>query len=134
MGSHSTEISVPARWTEFPRLVAATDAWAAAAGLAGLSVQRLQLALEELFTNTLEHGFGAENGSLVRLEISCQGNRLTLRYRDEAPPFDTSLPRPQAPDELRVGGYGLNVLRTMALAFRYRRADGANETEIEFLV
>ncbi|MBK7898274.1 MAG: ATP-binding protein [Azonexus sp.] len=134
MGSHSTEISVPARWTEFPRLVAATDAWAAAAGFAGLPVQRLQLALEELFTNTLEHGFGAENDSRVSLALSMEGSRLTLRYRDAAPPFDTSLTRPQVPDELRVGGYGLNVLRTMAHAFRYRRVAGANETEIEFLL
>ncbi len=132
MPRHSTEISVPARLTELPRLLAAVQALADVAGLAELASGRLQFAVEELFINTLDHGFGGESDSPVTVSLSVDAAGATLCYCDRAPAFDTRLSTVAADDRERVGGYGLHILRTLASAFRYRNEGGANRTEIEF--
>ena len=132
MVAHSTEISVPARLTELPCLLAAVDAWAAIVGIPPIAVQRIHFAVEELFTNTVDHGFRAESDLPVTLALAADGGGITLRYVDRAPPFDTSRVPDLAPEAEHIGGYGLKVVQTMASAFRYRFANGANETEIEF--
>ena len=51
-------------------------------------VRRIELALEELFTNTVRHGYCRECDSPVWLEAIASPGELRLVYQDAAPAFD----------------------------------------------
>lgn len=136
MHAHSTEISVFARYDELPRLQGQIASWSEAVGLSVDCTYRLQIVIEELFTNTVAHGYCCECGSDVTVCLQCTDSELCLHYSDEGPPFDTlddSTRRP--PESLpgdRIGGLGRELLIGLSKAIRYRRAEGRNITELRF--
>jgi serine/threonine-protein kinase RsbW len=80
-------------------------------GLEPAAVYAVQLAVDEAFTNIIEHAYGGE--SLDQIECSCQmvGGDLEVTLLDCGKPFDPSLvPEPNLTAELEereVGGIGL---------------------------
>ena len=53
-------------------------------------VSRIRITVEELFSNTIKYGYGAECDRPVRLHLGAEPV-LTLTYEDEAPAFDPTL-------------------------------------------
>jgi serine/threonine-protein kinase RsbW len=80
-------------------------------GLEPAAVYAVQLAVDEAFTNIIEHAYGGE--SQERIECTCQsvGGNLEVTLMDCGKPFDPSLvPEPNLTAELEereVGGIGL---------------------------
>jgi serine phosphatase RsbU (regulator of sigma subunit)/anti-sigma regulatory factor (Ser/Thr protein kinase) len=76
------------------------------------------LCLEELITNTIEHGLGGEPDRLINVRISMTADWLEIILKDDAPPFD---PFAQAPlpdieleiDERPIGGLGVHLVKTI---------------------
>lgn len=76
------------------------------------------LCLEELITNTIEHGLGGEPDRLINVRISMTTEWLEIILKDDAPPFD---PFAQAPlpdidldiDERPIGGLGVHLVKTI---------------------
>lgn len=97
-------------------------------GLAPGPVARAELILEELFRNTVLHGYGGD--SEQGIWIGVQDGRLY--YQDAAPPFNPLCqgPEPLDPaqpvDQLRVGGVGLLLIRELGSAISYEYSDGRN--------
>ena len=94
---------------------------------------RLTLVLEELLTNTIEHGFGGESDEPVHVALRLDPTSVTVRYEDGAPPFDplaqqnasaTSVEGPL--EERPVGGLGLRLVAGLTRDARYEYADGRN--------
>ncbi len=98
-------------------------------------VRRIELALEELFTNTVRHGYCRECDSPVWLEaIACPGE-LRLVYQDAAPAFDPLqyLPEPDPSCLDRApGGLGLHIARCLADAMAYQRIGDRNVITLVF--
>lgn len=130
MNSHSTEISVTARYGEIPSLLAELAHRAAALGVAAADIGRLQLVIEELFTNTIRHGYGGDSNQPVRVSLSRKQGILLLIYSDQAPPFDLTADLPQEAPE--IGGLGIPLIRGMSKSLRYQRRNGLNVTELDF--
>ena len=131
MTAHSTDISVYACLSELPHLMRLLVAEAQRLGIAEASSLRLQLIAEELFTNTVTHGFGRDSDTVVTLSLTLIPEGFRLRYADCAPPCDpTALPEQFASAET-AGGLGVTLIRGMSRAFRYQRRDGQNVCEIE---
>ncbi|MFZ2267039.1 MAG: ATP-binding protein [Azonexus sp.] len=130
MNSHSTEISVCARYGEIPGLMAEFARRAAALGVAEADIQRLQLVLEELFTNSIRHGYGAESDALIRVDLKREDNGPRLYFCDRAPLFDITAYTPATAPE--IGGLGIPLIRGMSKAIRYTRRDSCNITELDF--
>ncbi len=92
---------------------------------------RLTLLVEELFTNTVVHGHGADSEAPVRLECEVSPGRVALTYEDSGPAHDP-FARVIAPDaeasveERLVGGLGVLLVRAMAQQVEYRRAGDRN--------
>lgn len=130
MVDHSTEISVSARYAELPVLLAEFGRQAGACGVDAGEIARQQLVIEELFTNTIAHGHGAESAESISVVLSHDSSGTHLRYIDNAPPFDLThyVPDP-AP---AIGGLGIPLIRGMSLAIRYRWQAGRNITELDF--
>ena len=92
---------------------------------------RLTLLVEELFTNTVIHGHGADSDAPVRLDCEVAPGRITLVYEDTGPPHDpfaaVASPDPDAEVQDRpVGGLGVLLVSAMAQQVEYQRAGDRN--------
>lgn len=132
MTAHSTDISVSARYTELPALLASVVEQAAGLGVAADDSLRLQLVVEELFINTITHGHHGDSEHRVSLVLGRKDGGLTLRYADDAPPFDNAEIGQNFRSTVEVGGQGLELIHGMSKAVRYQRNGQRNITEIEF--
>ena len=98
---------------------------------------RLTLIIEELFTNTVTHGHGADCDAAVELGLTLEDDGITLLYEDGAPRFDplarslaTGTPDVQPLEDRRVGGLGVRLISELAAASRYAYEDGKNRVWI----
>ena len=97
---------------------------AEACGLSPESVYAVQLAVDEAFTNIIEHAFGGE--SQENIECCCQGNQegLKIILRDCGHSFDPErVPWPDLESDLRhrkVGGLGLYLIRKLMDEVQYK--------------
>jgi serine/threonine-protein kinase RsbW len=132
MTAHFTDISVSARYAELPGLMASIADLATGLGVTDEDSLRLQLVIEELFTNTITHGHHGDSENRVGLALGRNNGILTLRYEDDAPPFDNSEFGQNFRLTVEVGGQGLGLIHGMGKAIRYQRLGQRNITEIEF--
>ena len=132
MTSHFTDIFARTRYAELPGLIASLTERAAELGIAADDSLRLQLIVEELFTNTITHGHQGDSEHQVCLALCRNNGVLTLRYEDEAPSFNISKIEQNTASTATVGGLGIGLIRGMCKALRYERLGSRNVTEIEF--
>ena len=109
------------------------DRLARAGGLPASTAGRLRLAVEELFTNSIVHGYGESRGPWSRLvfESAVETDWVWLRIIDDAPPFDASRSCPRVdvavPLAERVaGGLGLYLARRAVDRMTYEYTGGSN--------
>lgn len=133
MNTDATESVVAAQLAALPPLLAATDKTARRLDLTPGTQKKVRLVVEELFTNTVKHGYGSDCDEPVRVALLPGENGLvTLRYRDGAPAFDpTRFDRKSR--STADGGFGLLLVRGVAHAMRYRREDEANIVELDLV-
>jgi serine/threonine-protein kinase RsbW len=86
------------------------------------SAFRLNLIVEELFTNFVRHNEGG--GEQIVLSLEKVNNKLNLELVDEGvAPFDPDLvaevPVAAGIDERRPGGLGIHLIRTMVDSLHY---------------
>ncbi len=94
---------------------------------------RLTLIIEELFTNTVQHGYGAESDAPIRVGLSLHDGDVSLAYEDSAPPYDP-LARSSAPpsaledqiDARPIGRLGIHLVRGLVSGARYAYEEGSN--------
>lgn len=127
----------PARLAELDAIRLAIDEFAAQAGICVEDCQRLVLIAEELFVNTVRHGYGAECDRPVSISLHCTPTLLEFRFEDEAPAFDPVVQLPIAalgadPDARPLGGLGVFLALKLSREARYRREDGRNVIELTF--
>jgi len=133
-GPHHQRI-FPARRDALPQIEAFLAEVCAAAALDRAMCLRVTLLVEELFTNTVVHGHGADSDAPVRLGCEVAPGRLALVYEDTAPPHDpfaaVARPDPAADVQDRpVGGLGVLLVSAMAQQVEYRRADDRNRISL----
>ncbi|MDP3539693.1 MAG: ATP-binding protein [Azonexus sp.] len=104
---------------------------AEALGVSKEVIQRLQLIVEEIFINTLAHGYQGDEENHVQLGINLENGILTLRVIDSAPPFDLTQATRQTATSECLGGLGVGLIHGLSKAIRYQRLGQQNITEIE---
>lgn len=95
----------------------------------------LPLVLEELITNSVQHGH-ASGASAIHVALLCRNGRVVLRYSDNGTAFDprTDVPRdprgaPAATQQ--VGGLGWPLIRHYFELLSYERHQDRNVLELE---
>jgi len=125
---------------EFPaRFVAVTDtadfalAFCGRNGIARQTALRLRLIIEELFTNSIQHGYRAESDIPIRIELAVIEGYPTLKYEDCAPPYDplaqvSALASSDitALDSSPADGLGVFLIGNLAYGAHYAYEDGHN--------
>lgn len=105
------------------------------AGLAPPLILRIELVLEELFTNSVQHGYGGDSDQRIWLQAAAAPGSLHLTYQDAAPPYDPikhAEPIPDDPAERRFGGLGAHLIRRLSGQIEYRRAGRRNVITLRF--
>ena len=86
-------------------------------GFAKAIVDLIVLAVEEVLANVIRHGYGGRSGEPIemRFEPVCDGGRRGLRVvvRDYGRQVDPSSIQPRALDEVRAGGLGVHIIRSV---------------------
>lgn len=85
------------------------------------------LAVTEMATNTIVHGYRGRPGS-IEIEVGHEGDSLVIRLRDRSPPFDpTAVPLPDVTlplDQRPHGGMGIYLTRQLMDEVLYRVTAG----------
>jgi serine/threonine-protein kinase RsbW len=91
---------------------------------------QLQLVLEELVTNIINHGYAGQPGNRIDLEIALAADEVVLRVEDFAPAFNPLLlpaPKLDLPLEQRKpGGLGIHLVKQMMDRIAYERVGNKN--------
>jgi serine/threonine-protein kinase RsbW len=96
---------------------------------------RIVLLVEELFANSVNHGYGGDSDSPVWLTLTVGEDALKLVYEDCAPPYnpfdavdDTSMQ--DDVEHRRVGGLGIVLLVELSSSRSYERRGDRNVIEL----
>lgn len=93
-------------------------------------VTDMQVALDEILSNTLRNGFGDGLPHRVDVTLSVDSQLLTAEIEDDCAPFDPLAAPP--PDlrgslqERRVGGLGIHFVRSLMSEVTYALVGGRN--------
>jgi serine/threonine-protein kinase RsbW len=130
---------IPARLERMRVLRAFLEAFCASTGVGSHSCLRLNLVLEELFTNTVRHGHGGDSDSPVWVSLVRKGGQVRLTYEDSAPPFNPYAKLPAAPPDSsiemrKLGGLGVLLTKEMAASRDYAYIFGRNRIRLSMAV
>jgi anti-sigma regulatory factor (Ser/Thr protein kinase) len=102
------------------------------------TVLRVRLVIEELFTNSVHHGYRHRDG-LIWLTAHSDNQRLQIGYQDEAVAYnplavnEAALQAMHANADYRpVGGLGIILIANLVDGADYRYQDGRNVLDLVF--
>jgi len=128
------KISLANRLAEIAPLADRVAAFCAERRVSESVAFRINLALEELLTNTIKYGYADQRAHEIVIELQQSGDSVTVEIVDDGKPFDlTQAPTPDldAPIEQRaIGGLGLHFVRTMMDEVRYCRDGSRNRVTL----
>jgi serine/threonine-protein kinase RsbW/sigma-B regulation protein RsbU (phosphoserine phosphatase) len=91
---------------------------------------RLNVAIEELLTNTISYGYGETGRHEIAIDIRREGETIVAELSDDARPFDPlNAPPPDLDSAIadrRVGGLGVHLVKTLMDDVGYAYRDGRN--------
>lgn len=115
------------RISELRELAHALSQWCQCCGADRETVDSLVLVVEELFSNSVSHGYGYDDTGWIQLDAEQVDDRIVVTLTDAAPAFDpVAFPPPDTLAPLaqrQIGGLGLPLVRLHADSFDYRRID-----------
>ena len=127
----------PAKMDSMTEIRAFVESCCTTAGIGREDCLKVVLIVEELFTNTVTHGYRKESESPVWIALEPRDTGFTLRYEDAAPPhnpfgefrpMDTAGLVAQQP----VGGLGLKLIKSLVRAAGYSREGERNCIRLTF--
>jgi anti-sigma regulatory factor (Ser/Thr protein kinase) len=116
--------------SEVSRLAEAVEAFATAHGVPPGTIFAVNLALEELVTNTISYGYPDGGRHRIHLRFTLQGDTLQVAIQDDGlafNPLNKAEPNLDAPIEDRpIGGLGIHLVRKLMDDVRYERRNEQN--------
>ena len=106
-----------------------TTASARELGLSEKGVFQLELAVDEVASNIILHGYTHQTGP-IHLSIWKEKDRIIIKIKDKGEPFnplEADKPDLEAPlEERSPGGLGIHFLKTVTDSVHYQFKDGKN--------
>jgi anti-sigma regulatory factor (Ser/Thr protein kinase) len=136
-----------ARLSELSQMVHLVRARCVQLGAAPELVVRIELALEELFANTVHHGYRSADGGQIWITIERNADGIRVIYEDSAPPYNPLAVSADAADALDrthgssdpetrpVGGLGRMLVARLSTgnSYAYDTVRHRNVIRLEFL-
>jgi|SRR5262245_37323739 len=106
----------------------------APARLPDRTIYRVELIVEEILSNIIRYSFTGPSPPTIALAATVVGCDVVLSFEDCGKPFDPvdapELARRAEPGGVKVGGWGISLVRRFADRMYYQRRDGRNLLEI----
>ncbi len=129
------KVSLVPRVTELHGLSRMVEEFGDANGLPEPTVFMINLALDELVTNSVMHGFSGVRDPRIDIGLQVEGDRLLLTVEDNGRRFDpTADTNPDLESDLvnrPIGGLGLHLVKSFANRMHYEYRDGRNCLALE---
>ncbi|MEA4925229.1 MAG: LytS/YhcK type 5TM receptor domain-containing protein [Syntrophomonadaceae bacterium] len=115
---------------EIPPLAQAIENFAAVHNLPEKAIFQVNLALEELLTNTISYGYAGGEEHEIIIKVVLDDETLILEIRDDGLPFNPlQIPAPDLSRDIEdrpIGGLGMHLVRNMMDELEYRREANYN--------
>ena len=118
-----------ARLAELRRIGGFVDGYCAETGLARERCLRLNLVLEELFINSVNHGHRRDCDAPIWITLETQPQAVQVTYEDTAPAFNPYAHLPQKSPG-KIGGLGVLLTRELAASRDYAYLFGRNRIRL----
>lgn len=119
---------------ELTRVAESIDAFCAALDLPAECGFKLNIAFEELLTNTINYGYDDGRRHEITLDLAIEDGELVAELSDDGRPFDPLQAPPPDLDspieERRIGGLGVHLVKTMMDEVTYAYRDGRNHIRL----
>ena len=119
---------------DLPLAQRSADQLVADHGIDGDAAYALRLAIEELGSNVIRHGFDDKDVHDISLRLSVLPGFIELVIEDDGRPFDPSQPRhlktPESLEKAPTGGMGLSLVSEIAGPIEYQRINARNRTTV----
>ena len=116
-----------ARLAELRRVSAFLEGFCGEIHLARNRCLRLNVVLEELFINSVKHGYRGDCDAPVWVTLDSQPDAVQVTFEDTAPPFNPFAYRVQMG---RIGGLGVLLTRELAAERDYAYLFGRNRIRL----
>ncbi|MCB9459968.1 MAG: ATP-binding protein [Anaerolineaceae bacterium] len=133
MASSKSAIRIPATMEQVRQAVLFVATAAQRMGMGDDGIHQLQIAVEELVTNIVEHGYPPQDTSFafIDVEVRRDDTQVIVTIADDAPsynPLDNPEPDPETPLEKREkGGWGVYFVKQYVDAISYTATAGRNQ-------
>ena len=121
-------------FAELARVAEAIEEFARREGVGASAVDDINLAVDELLTNTMRYGYPGGGRDQIAICVYREARGLVVIIADSAKEFDPRgrRQRKQAKsiEEYTVGGLGLFFVQEMTDGLEYHRSEGRNVTTI----
>lgn len=136
--AHRLNRRFPARLRAFEQVKGLIEEFGNLAGLGREDRHKLTLIVEELFTNTVVHGFQGDSDAEIAVTFEGTDEGLLLIYEDTAPPYDPVSAGRRTDIEAtinqrRVGGVGVFLALGLTRNAHYSFVEGRNRIAFTFL-
>lgn len=116
--------------SELERMAQAVSAWCRANAVSAAAEFQVNLALDEIVSNVIQHGWKDNAEHQVWVRVTRLEDALRVEVEDDAIPFNP-LDVPAADidqplEERNVGGLGIHLVRQFMDGLEYRRRDDRN--------
>ena len=119
--------SVP---SELDTMCRKLEKFCASLGLTKKCIFQLNLALDEIFTNIITHGFTDDVDHWIEIAISHEDGILEIRIEDTGVPFDPDMIKSPDPihriEDCKIGGLGIHLIKKMMDEVNYKRCGDKN--------
>ncbi|HUL71900.1 MAG TPA: ATP-binding protein [Vicinamibacterales bacterium] len=130
-------LSVPGTTAGVSRAAAAFDEFCRGEGVPADARWRFQVALDEILSNIVRHGFDGRDGSIA-LTFAHTGRSVSVEVVDGAPAFDPrQAPAPDTTSPLdlrRPGGLGIKFAQDLLDELAYERRGDENHLKLTWHV
>lgn len=123
----------PARLGELRHLTAFLEAFCTAQAVERSRCLRLNVVLEELFVNSVQHGYRGDCDAPIWITLDAHPEAVQITYEDTAPPFNPFARLPATdvhPMHPKVGGLGVLLTRELAEGRDYAYLFGRNRVRL----
>jgi anti-sigma regulatory factor (Ser/Thr protein kinase) len=120
----------PARLGELRHLTAFLEEFCGSRGIERPRCLRLNLVLEELFVNSVQHGYRGDCDAPIWITLDARPEAVQITFEDTAPPFNPFARLPAPHVEHKIGGLGVLLTRELAEGRDYAYLFGRNRVRL----
>ena len=135
METHQHSFKLHIDLSELKTLTRQLQAFGKSTKLSEGSILKINICLEELFTNIVSYGYEDKLESSIIFTLTLLDDELTIKVEDDGIPFNAlTVKNPEMVDDLniiQIGGFGVYIVKELMDDICYKRYRGKNHLTLK---